>query len=113
MHLFGAAGFPEHFHDLLAGCAPDNRVVYNDDSFPFYEFLYRVQLDLYPEMPDILLRFNKGPSNIMVSYQAEIKGDAAFFGKAQGSRDPGIRDWNDKISVYQRILWRVVCRIPF
>ena len=97
---FAPACFPQHFDYLLACGAPDNGIVNNNKAFAFNKLLDRVQLDLHAKVPDALLRLDKGPADIMISYKTKIKGYAAFFRVTYGSRNTGVRHRDDQVCIH-------------
>jgi hypothetical protein len=71
---FGCPGSPNHFYDLSAGRSSNNRIVNQHDALAFEQFTNGVELYLDAKIPNLVPWFDESPANVMVSYQAKLKG---------------------------------------
>jgi len=75
------------------GIIDDNNPFISDDVFDDCEF------EFYLELAEFLVRRDKGPADIVTSYESHIEGYAALLGVSDGSGCPGIRDGDDDIGL--------------
>ena len=59
----------------------------------------RVELELHTEIADGLGRFDKRPTDVVISDQTQTKGDADFVGVAEGGSDAGVWHRDDDVAV--------------
>ena len=78
MH-FAGAGVADHLHQLFAGGAPHQRVVYDDDLLPLEHFAHRVELDLDLGAADLLRRMNERAPDVVVADQRVLELQPRLF----------------------------------
>ena len=89
----------DEVHDLPAGGAAHNRIVYQNNALVSKNLADGVELYLDSEVADRLLGFNEGPADIVIPDQAEFQGNSAFLGIADGGRNPGIGHRHNNVRV--------------
>src|SRR5213078_648609 len=68
----------EHADDLFRRRAAHDRVVDQHHALSRHELAYRIELHLHAEVADGLFRLDERPADIVVTYEAELEGDARF-----------------------------------
>ncbi len=96
---FAGAGGADHFDDLAAGGAADNRIVDQDDALAFQDGAVGGMLHLHAEISNVVGRFDEGAADIVVADDAEVERQAAFERVAHGGGDAGVGDGDDDVGV--------------
>ena len=73
------SGGTDHFNYFACRGAAYQRVIDNHNPFTLYDIANGIEFQLDAEMPDRLLRLDKGTANVMVPNQAKFEGDAGLF----------------------------------
>src|SRR5690606_16133518 len=101
MHLFCSA-FTQKAHSFAAGIAAHDGIINQHDTLAFHRFLHRIHLHAPRRTPVLGIRTDKGAANVMITHDAHIKGDTAFFGKTKRRIGAAIRHRDHHI----RLHWR-------
>ena len=75
MHFFGA-GATHHAHNLAAGGAAHNGIVYQNHTLAFQQMPHRVELELDAEIANGLRRFYERAAHVMIADQRLFIWDA-------------------------------------
>src|SRR5438067_11034873 len=92
----------DHAHDFTAGGAAYNRVIDQYDSLAFQHAANRIQLQLHSEIAHVLLRFDEGPTHVVIANQPETEGNPALAGVAHGGADTRVGHRHDNVCVRWR-----------
>src|SRR5438132_419112 len=95
-------GIAKHLHNFTACRSPHQRIIDHDDPFSVQHLRDGIELYLYAEVADRLLRFNEGATDIVISNQSEFELNPRPLGIAERSRHPGVRYGNDDIRRHRR-----------
>src|SRR5262245_12130711 len=73
----------KHLHNFTACRPPHQRIIDDDDPFPFQDFRHSIELDLDIELADRLLRLNKGAADVVIPNQPKFKRNPRPLGIAK------------------------------
>ena len=95
VHL-ARARLEHHLHDLLRRGAAHHAVVDQHDAVAAHGAGVGGVLELDAELADALLGLDEGAADVVVADDAELEGDAALLGVADGGGHAGVRDRDDR-----------------
>ena len=102
MHLC-RTGVAHQIDDFGRGGAAHDRVINQNNALALKLAGVGVMFQLHAKVADLIGWLDKGTTDIMVTDNAKLKGNAAFFCVSKGRRHTGIGDWHDNIGVNGRL----------
>ena len=99
MNLPGS-GIPQQFYDTAHCVAPDNGVIYQDDTPAFNALPNGSQFYPHTVKPFPLPRRNKCSPDVLVLYQPDPVRYAGFLAKTKRRVKAGVRRANDNVRFY-------------
>src|SRR5258708_5502066 len=91
------SGAPDHLDDLDRGRAPHNRIVDEDDALTVKIGPARIMLQSNAEVTDLIGRLDKGPSDVVVADDPQLKRQSRFLSIPERRRDARIGNGDDDV----------------